>query len=61
MRLHHRPGLSKHRNMTRTFDSDDMFGLNDEEFLALADLAADIGRPIGQDNVGRPIDQGEEN
>jgi hypothetical protein len=34
------------------FDSDDTFGLNDEEFLALADLVADTGRPIEQDDIG---------
>jgi hypothetical protein len=39
------------------FDSDDTFGFNDDEFLALADIAADIGRPIGHDDIGRSIDQ----
>lgn len=41
------------------FDSDDTFGLNDEEFLALADLVADMERPIEEDDIGRPIDQEE--
>ncbi len=37
--------------------SDDTYGFNDEEFLALAE--ADIGRPIGEGDLGRPIDHKE--
>ena len=40
-------------------DSDDAFGLNDEEFLALADLAADMGRPIGEVDIEKPVEQEE--
>ena len=60
----HRPaspssGSSKTPKQNIDFDSDDTFGLNDEEFLALADLVADVGRPIEEDDIGRPIDQEE--
>jgi len=40
--------------------SDDSYGFNDEEFLvALAEFEADIGRPIGECDLGRPIDHEE--
>ena len=39
--------------------SDDSYGFNAEEFLALADFEADIGRPIGECDLGRPIDHEE--
>ena len=40
--------------------SDDSYGLNDEEFLVtLAEFEADIGRPIGEGDLGRPIDHEE--
>jgi len=41
------------------FDSDDTFDLNDTELLALAEIEADIGRPIGEGDMGRPIDHNE--
>lgn len=51
--------LSDLGNTAFDFDSDDTFGLNDEELLALADIEADIGRPIGEGDLGRPIDYNE--
>lgn len=41
------------------FDSDDTFDLNDTELLALAEIEADIGRPIGEGDMGRPINHNE--
>ena len=52
-------GSSKTRKDETNLDSDDAFGLNDEEFLALADLAADMGRPIEEADFENPTKQEE--